>query len=306
MSRALSAIMLLTAAGLASFSAFAVTPRQSATAILKREGFSAPFIRELDSAYDPETSQKVVNLKLMGFLKKGRYEGHFSGVAVRKIAAYLAKHKAAFARAQKQTGVPPSIVASLLWVETKHGRTLGSYRIADALYSLLEAEHPERLEGAYRELLTLKPDLSKVEEDAIKAKIRLRAKERVEFALKELRALEKIRDRYGKAAVKVRGSYAGAFGIPQFLPSSYLAWAKSSKAGRPSNLFTHEDAILSVAHYLKANGWTGSPQSRQAALFHYNRAQGYVDVIQKLSAAASPSRTDRGVASVPKSPNGRK
>lgn len=131
------------------------------------------------------------------------------------------KYRKTLARAQKKYGVPQEIIVALIGVETLYGQNMGNYRTIDAL-TTLAFDYPRRADFFRDEL-----------ENYL-----LLAREQ-QFNLLE-----------------VRGSYAGAMGIPQFMPSSYRKYAVDFNGNRKTDL-TNEavDAIGSVGNYLKNYGW---------------------------------------------------
>ncbi len=136
---------------------------------------------------------------------------------------YYKKHQAALERAEKEYGVPAEIIVAIIGVETRYGTNKGSYNVIDAL-STLSFEYPRRSEFFTKEL--------------------------EEFLL--LAREEKI------DPLTLKGSYAGAMGTPQFMPSSYRAYAVDFANDGRRNLWENDtDAIGSVANYLKQNGWKG-------------------------------------------------
>lgn len=140
---------------------------------------------------------------------------------IRDGARYWKQHAATLARAQKQYGVPPEVVLGILGVETHYGKNRGSYRVIDAL-TTLTVDYPPRAEFFRREL--------------------------EEFLLL---ARELKRD-----PRSLRGSYAGAMGIPQFISSSYRRYAVDFDGdGRRDLIGNPTDAIGSVANFLKVHGW---------------------------------------------------
>ncbi|CAK9002864.1 Membrane-bound lytic murein transglycosylase B (35 kDa soluble lytic transglycosylase) (Murein hydrolase B) (Slt35), partial [Durusdinium trenchii] len=121
----------------------------------------------------------------------------------------------------EETGVAPEIIVGILGVETYFGERKGNYRILDALYTLAFA-YPKRASFFRSEL-----------EDYLL----LARKEQIDV-------------------YSALGSYAGAMGYSQFMPSSYEAYAVSYEAGGTRDLMNSvEDAIASVANYLKAHRW---------------------------------------------------
>jgi membrane-bound lytic murein transglycosylase B len=131
------------------------------------------------------------------------------------------RNAATLERAEQQHGVPPEIVVGIIGVETVYGRQTGTWRVIDAL-STLAFDYPPRAEFFRGEL-----------------------EQYLLFA----------RDQ-GLDVFSVKGSYAGAIGIPQFMPGSYRRYAVDFDGDGASNLRSSEaDAIGSVANFLAAHGW---------------------------------------------------
>lgn len=124
------------------------------------------------------------------------------------------------ARASREFGVPEEIIVAIIGIETVYGRNTGSFRVLDAL-ATLAFDYPPRAEFFQSEL----------EEYLLLSR---------EADLNMLNA---------------KGSYAGAMGIPQFLPSSYRKYAVDFDGDGRRDLNDAADSIGSVAHYLQAFGW---------------------------------------------------
>jgi len=122
--------------------------------------------------------------------------------------------------------VPPEIIVAILGVETVYGRNMGGYRVFDAL-TTLAFDYPRRAEFFRGELENY---------------------------------LLYVRDA-GVDALAIRGSYAGAIGIPQFMPGSYRRYALDYDGDGQRDLSASAaDAIGSVANFLKEHGWdAGAP-----------------------------------------------
>lgn len=137
------------------------------------------------------------------------------------------ENRATLERAYEQFGVPPEIVVGILGVETIYGRYMGNFRVLDAL-TTLAFDYPNTPNRAEREM-TFRKNL----EDY----------------------LVWTRDAQVDPTT-VLGSYTGAIGIPQFLPSSIVKYAVDYEGNKHIDLRASEaDAIGSVANYLKENGW---------------------------------------------------
>jgi len=131
-------------------------------------------------------------------------------------------------KAEADTGVPASLIVGVIGVETLYGQHMGTFRTLDALTTLafdFPAAHP-------------------------------RAAARTEFFLGELEQFLSLTQRNGTDPLAYRSSYAGAMGMPQFMPSSWVKYAVDFDGDGKVDLFgSAADAIGSVAHYFKAFGW---------------------------------------------------
>jgi len=138
-----------------------------------------------------------------------------------KGLAFWKKHAETLFRAQGELGVPAEIMVAILGVETRYGTQTGRFRVLEALTTLAFA-YPERAEFFRNEL--------------------------AEFLL--------LSRELGVHPLAVRGSYAGALGAPQFIPSSYRRYAIDFSGDRQRDLLgSMDDTIGSVANFLKRHGW---------------------------------------------------
>jgi membrane-bound lytic murein transglycosylase B len=136
--------------------------------------------------------------------------------------AFYLENRDALDRVAAQTGVPAEYIVAIIGVETFYGRNTGSYRVLDALYTLA-FDHPKRAPFFAGELAQL-------------------------FALT---AQESQLD-----LPLLKGSYAGAMGMGQFMPSSYRLWAKDGDRDGRRDLLTHKpDVFASIANYFVVHGW---------------------------------------------------
>ena len=141
-------------------------------------------------------------------------------------AEFQTRHAEALARAAALYGVPEEIIVAIIGVETVYGRNTGSYRVIDALSTLAFDYRP-----------------------------------RAEFFRSELEHFLLYARDAGVDTLAVKGSFAGAIGIPQFMPGSYRRYAVDHDGdGRQDLSGSFADAIGSVANFLKAHGWeAGQP-----------------------------------------------
>lgn len=143
------------------------------------------------------------------------------------------ENRATLERAEKEFGVPAEIIVGIIGVETIYGQQMGDFRILDALATLsfdFPASHP-------------------------------RAEERTKYFRGELEQFLAWHRANGSDPLRPRGSYAGAWGMPQFMPTSLARWGIDYDGDKTVDLArSTDDVIGSVANYFKGYGWqTGMP-----------------------------------------------
>jgi membrane-bound lytic murein transglycosylase B len=95
-------------------------------------------------------------------------------------------------------------------------------------------------------------------------------------SIDELVSLFSLSSRLDRNVLSFKGSYAGAMGYGQFLPSSAVRYFVSSKDSSEIDIASIDDNIHSIANYLVKNGWTGNSEDEYSALYRYNRSDAYV------------------------------
>lgn len=267
---------------------------------MRKAGLKSRFIKNLKAHYETEKFTQVVELNLLLFLRKADYHGvQVSPEAVADVRKFMMANPGAVKRAQSEHGVPGSVVASLLWLESRHGQNKGEFHVPSAYVHLVQSE---RLSVQQHLQVAAKNFTRKVTPKARK-EITKRTKKKAEWALAELKAIQTMQNGNPKTVAGLRGSFAGAFGMPQFIPSSFVKYAKSAAKKRPADLGRADDAILSVAYYLKANGWKKANKSHVASLMKYNNSKDYANAILKLAKfvdTATAEESKRLPASKPK------
>lgn len=159
----------------------------------------------------------------------GAYRARFiEPVRIQAGRRFWQQHQTTLERAEREYGVPASLIVGIIGVETLYGQNTGNFRVLDALGTLafhFPQAHP-------------------------------RATERQAFFRSELEQFLLLAFRSGADPSSVRGSYAGAMGLPQFMPSSWAKFAVDFDGDGRIDLFgSPADAIGSVANYFKAFQW---------------------------------------------------
>jgi len=189
--------------------------------MVEERHFNRAQLTELIFSLKP--NEKIIATMTKPFEKKPWtfYRGYFlTSERINLGAAYLKAHHHQLMQLQKTYGIPASVITAIIGIETEYGNHLGKYEVLDALFTL----------GFYYP-------------------------PREKFFRKELgEYLELTRDNHLPVR-SIKGSYAGALGIPQFMPSSYLTFGVSAANNGRVDLFKNSDAIASVANYFHKNGW---------------------------------------------------
>lgn len=251
---------------------------------LKKAGLDDAFLNELRETYEPRQFDDVLKLNVLLFLRKSDYHGpQVSDRAVSDVLTFMKKHQEALTRTEKFYQVSPHVVASLLWIESRHGQNIGNFHVPSVFIHLLHGERREVIRYLKAEAPKFATPDTRVSNLQLQD-VEVRARRRASWALSELRALEKIRKWRWQIDSAFRGSFSGAFGIAQFIPSSYVKWARPAVAGKQPDLRVPEDAIESTAHYLRDHGWKpDDPATQMTALMKYNNSRDYAQAILNLA-----------------------
>ncbi|WP_295878259.1 lytic murein transglycosylase B [uncultured Thiohalocapsa sp.] len=155
---------------------------------------------------------------------------HITPAMLSRGTAFWSQHAAELERASRKYGVPPEYIVAIIGIETKWGGYMGKHRIIDAL-ATLAFDYPRR----------------------------------AEYFTDELENYLVMARQEGFDPFQPVGSFAGAMGYGQFMPSSYLKYAVDFDGNGRRDLWDKEDAIGSVAHYFQQHGWrSGEPVTVQA------------------------------------------
>lgn len=193
--------------------------------VAKKDGFDPQ--RLLNIFEQVEKKQRIIDLISRPAEKaKPWHEYREIFVTAPRIAAgveFWEENEAALNRAGSKFGIPIEIIVAVIGVETNYGRNKGSFRVMDAL-STLAFDYPPR----------------------------------ARFFRSELRELLLLAREENKDPLELIGSYAGAMGYGQFIPSSFRAYAIDFDGDGARDIWSNQtDAIGSVANYFFRHGWDG-------------------------------------------------
>jgi peptidoglycan lytic transglycosylase B len=185
---------------------------------------------------------------------------------------------AVFERAERRFGVPASVCAAIMTVETRCGRNTGRSVVLYRVARLAMANEPANFE---RNLRKWGGD----DDPDIERRLRARASYLDDTFYPEVKAVFEIAQRERIDPVGLTGSGAGAFGYPQFLPTSYLLHGADGNGDGRISLYDPADAAASCANYLARHGWRQglSEQEQRAVIWRYNRSDAYIDTVLTLA-----------------------
>lgn len=223
------AVLVWLASGAPAFASFLEQDgvREFIDEMAAREDFNAAELRGLFESVERQEAALEAIARPAESLPWHRYRPIFvTDARARAGAEFLQANAEVLARAEDEFGVPPEIVTAIIGVETFYGRHKGGYPVLDTLATLAFAYPP-----------------------------------RAEFFRSELEQFLVLARAEGLDPRSVKGSYAGAMGMPQFISSSYRHYAIDFDGDGQRDLWNSiPDVVGSVASYLNRHGWrAGEP-----------------------------------------------
>jgi len=206
------------------------------------------------------------------------YRGFLRPNSIADAQRCRARYDAELLDAEDRFEVPASVVSALLHVETHCGRNTGGSPVFARLARLAMANDPYNIR---RNLARHTNGVPGARAATVERLVRLRARELEGVFYPEVLAMFTLEDRTGIDPLTLRGSGSGAFGLPQFLPSSYLRFAVDGNGDGRVSLYDPADAIASAANYLARHGWRPGisyAQQRQV-IWAYNHSDPYIDTV---------------------------
>jgi len=196
--------------------------RQFIEQMVRHHGFEASYLT--DALSDAEIKRNILKAIQRPAEAKPWHQYRKIFLTERRIGEgvdFWRRHQAILDKVHEEYGVPPEIIVAILGVETLYGSRTGSFRVLDALSTLAFA-YPKRAPFFRKELEQF-------------------------FLLSREEALDPRHP---------RGSYAGAMGWPQFMPSSYRHYAADFDGDGKRDIWSNPgDVIASVANYFSRHGW---------------------------------------------------
>jgi len=247
---------------------------------LINEGFEKTWVQKLYG--QPEVGFETRGLSLFFSHKEATldYSQFLLNRSINKAKQYLNEHRQYLDSIEEQYGVNKEIIVAVMLVETRLGTNTGSSLVLNTLSTMAVLDDTDIRDLMWKRVPELR---NRNRGQYIKW-----AKKKSKWAYNELKAFLKYTQDSDMNPIVIKGSYAGALGIPQFMPSNISKFAKDGDKDGRIDLFTHADAMASIASYLKYYGWKpGIDRTQQyKILLHYNYSKYYantlIDIARKL------------------------
>jgi membrane-bound lytic murein transglycosylase B len=244
---------------------------------LVKDGFDSDKITRLYSRPQVIFETDGVTILFTYSEAKVDYDQFANDWSIRKAKTYMQEHREDLDRIEKAYGVDSRVITAILLVETGLGTTVGTRSTLNSLSTLAALMYPDVRSTFYSQI----PDAKRPPRE----KFEQAAKRRSKWAYDELKAFLKYSYQEGFDPAQIPGSFAGAMGYAQFMPSNILAYGKDGNDDGTIDLLTHPDSMASIANFLKRHGWKPgiSRQKQEKVIYHYNHSEYYVKTILKIA-----------------------
>jgi membrane-bound lytic murein transglycosylase B len=241
---------------------------------LVREGFDRSFVQALYARPEATFGHKGITAYFLHRESTLNYGQFLSKRTIGKASAYLTKHTKAFEKTLQQYGVEAEVITAILLVESRLGTHIGRHPVFITFSNMAAIGDATTRDMVWDRYIKAKASDSKEDFDKWAAR-------KSAWAFGELKAYLKYVDEQNMDPFSMKGSYAGALGFAQFIPSSVLRFGKDGDQDGKINLYQHNDAIESVANYLKQHGWKPGLTRKEAfrILLRYNNSKYYANTI---------------------------
>jgi membrane-bound lytic murein transglycosylase B len=245
--------------------------------------------RLVTDRFDPELVSRIFDHEAIEFDIKGisayfrhreatlDYDQFLSPKSLQSAREYMDAHERMLSKTENAYGVDKTVITAIILVETRLGRYTGNRSVVNTLATMAAMEEPAVREYFWE---NLPPDVSISRE-----RFEQKARQKSDWAYRELKAFIEHVEKEDLRPHDIIGSYAGALGIAQFMPSNILVYAKDGNGDGRINLFDHGDAIASIANYLKRHGWQEDMSREEAGkvVYRYNHSKYYVNTILQIA-----------------------
>ena len=255
-----------------------IQPYDSLITKLADDGFDRAELKKIFSDSRVAFMKDVLTINLANRYIKADYSRFLQNQSINHARKFLDQESHFLTTVEKRFQVDKEVIVSILFIESAFGKRTGNNIVFNVFSTLSRATEPEVLKAVARILKERYPQLTD-------EYIERRAQTKSAWAYQELKHLLSIAEKEKLDVLKIKGSWAGAFGIAQFLPSSYVNYAVDGNNDHKVRLYNRYDAIVSVANYLKENGWKKglTEEKKRTIIRKYNNSTPYIDTVLQLS-----------------------
>jgi membrane-bound lytic murein transglycosylase B len=253
-------------------------PFESLGKRLIKDGFDSARITAIFSNPAVTFEKKGVSAYFMHNEASLNYKQFTRVQPIASAKKYMQAHRQAFSLAEKNYGVDKEVITAIILVETKLGKYVGNKSVINTLATLSAMRDNEVRQIIWDNLPNDSRRISR-------KKFEKKADRKSRWAYEELKAFLTYTEKEGMDPTTIKGSYAGALGISQFMPSNAIRHGRDGDKDGRVDLFVDADAISSIANYLKHYGW-GPGISREKAykaVYHYNHSKYYVKTVLDIA-----------------------
>lgn len=210
---------------------------------------------------------------------KLNYDQFLQPGAVAEAKRFLRRNEGTLLRAEEIYGVNRCVIVAILLVETHFGSYTGTVPTFAILSTFALMEQQNSRDRVWN---LMSPQDRK---NWDRAEFDRRLMRRADWAYGELYALLRLTDGDPRKVAALNGSIMGAIGWAQFLPSSLVQWGTDGNRDGRIDLFQPEDAIFSIANYLRVHGWdeTRTESEKEEVIYTYNHSRPYIGAIMGVA-----------------------
>lgn len=278
--RALAPILIIFSAclGAVLLTGAPAHPAEDIYAGLKEKLVSDGFTREqVTNLFRPAPAPMFKLVASTLRIREGRlnYDQFLAPSQIASARGFIAAHQESFERARLTYQVEPGVIAAILLVETHFGSYTGKTPVLPVFSTFAIMDRRQNRDRVWKMLAPR--DREKWGREAFDRKLL----DRSAWAYKELGALLELAGTPSVRSASFRGSVMGAFGLPQFLPSSLVKYGADGNGDGVIDLYDADDAIFSTANYLRGYGWCDAkyPSEKEQVIWQYNHSKPYVRTI---------------------------
>lgn len=262
---------------------------------LVQDGFEREYVESIfseDLIFSPEIMARKMNVLLNTKLSAKRegaapkpqvMDRYLNPMLIAGAYAFFREHRGTLDAIEKEYEVPGEVLVALMLVETKLGHQVGKHRAVTILSSMALGGNIEYIRSH------MKYDSLSAETE--KWLVR-RTRQKGNWAYEELKALLTYAKPLGQDPRDIPSSMYGAIGLCQFIPTSAIHYGRDGTGDGKVDLFVIEDALYSMANFIRRHGWKASLDraAKQKVIYRYNHSHSYAMTI--LAVADKIRKTD--------------